>query len=138
MNALEEAGFSIVAKCEPKKTRLQDMQNDNYTFAVHRWGPDYADPQTYIDLFTTGASNNYGHFSNATYDELVEKACFGEDAANGTQRWLDMVEAEKILVNEEVAIVPLYQAGNTALMNPGLSGIQYHAGGVDNYRHMVK
>ena len=138
MNALEEAGFSTVAKCEPKKTRLQDMQNDNYTFAVHRWGPDYADPQTYIDLFTTGASNNYGHFENAAYDELVEKACFGEDAANGTQRWLDMVEAERILINEEVAIIPLYQAGNTALMNPGLSGIQYHAGGVDNYRHMVK
>ena len=49
-----------------------------------------------------------------------------------------MVEAERILINEEVAIIPLYQAGNTALMNPGLSGIQYHAGGVDNYRHMVK
>ena len=42
------------------------------------------------------------------------------------------------VINEEVAIIPLYQAGNTALMNPGLSGIQYHAGGVDNYRHMVK
>ena len=44
--------------------------------------------------------------------------------------------AEKVLVNEDTAIIPLYQAGNTALQNTKLTGIQYHGAGVDSYRHM--
>ena len=114
------------------------MQDNEYTMAVHRWGPDYADPQTYMDLFVTGQPNNYGHYSSEAYDALVTAAGSGVDAADAVKRWVDYVDAEKILISDDVAIVPLYQAGNTALMNPGLTGIQYHAGGVDNYRHMVK
>ena len=30
-----------------------------------RWGPDYADPMTYLSMWTTGNSNNYGLWSNA-------------------------------------------------------------------------
>lgn len=138
LNALDEAGFAATGNVVPKKTRLQMMQDNDYTMAVHRWGPDYADPQTYLDLFVTGASNNYGHYNSEAYDTLVLKAGSGEDAADAVQRWQDYVDAEKILISEDVAIIPLYQAGNTALMNPELTGIQYHAGGVDNYRHMVK
>ena len=135
MNALEKAGFTTEAKCEPKKSRLQDMQNDNYDVALHRWGPDYADPQTYMDLFVTGASNNYGHYESEKYDSLIEKA-LSTDAADSTKRWEDFAEAEKVLVNEDTAIIPLYQAGNTALQNTKLTGIQYHGAGVDSYRHM--
>ncbi len=135
MDALEKVGFSMTAKCEPKKSRLQDMQNDNYTVALHRWGPDYADPQTYMDLFVTGASNNYGHYESKDYDALISKA-LNDDAADATARWEDFAEAEKILVNTDIAIVPLYQSGNTALQNTKLTGIQYHGAGVDSYRHM--
>ena len=111
------------------------MQNDNYDVALHRWGPDYADPQTYMDLFVTGASNNYGHYESEKYDSLIEKA-LTTDAADSTKRWEDFAEAEKVLVNEDTAIIPLYQAGNTALQNTKLTGIQYHGAGVDSYRHM--
>ena len=134
LNALNEAGFDAKGNVVPKKTRLQMMQDNNYTMSVHRWGPDYADPQTFLDLFITGASNNYGHYSSEAYDTLVNKADFGDDAE---QRWLDYAAAEKILISEDSVIIPLYQAGNTALNNKAMSGIQYHAGGVDNYRHIV-
>lgn len=135
MDALEKVGFTMEAKCEPKKSRLQDMQNDNYTMALHRWGPDYADPQTYMDLFVTGASNNYGHYESKDYDSLINKA-LNADAADSDARWEDFAEAEKVLVNEDVAIVPLYQSGTTALQNKKLTGIQFHGAGVDSYRHM--
>ena len=138
LNALDQAGFTAKGNEVPKKTRLKMMQDNEYTMAVHRWGPDYADPQTYMDLFVTGQPNNYGHYSSEAYDALVTAAGSGVDAADAVKRWVDYVDAEKILISDDVAIVPLYQAGNTALMNPGLTGIQYHAGGVDNYRHMVK
>lgn len=133
---MQDAGFTVEMKCEPKKTRLQDMQNGQYTVALHRWGPDYADPQTYIDLFTTNASNNYGKWTNADYDATVQEAEFGASAADSDARWNLMLEAEKILLGD-YAVVPVYQNGETNLINPKLTGIQDHAGGVDNYRHMT-
>ena len=59
------------------------------------------------------------------------------DAVDSAKRWEDFAEAEKLLVSEDVAIVPLYQAGNTALQNPKLTGIDYHAAGVTSYRHLL-
>ena len=132
---LQDAGFTITMKCEPKKTRLSDMQNGDYQVALHRWGPDYADPQTYIDLFTTNASNNYGKYHSEEYDATVWEAEFGASAANSDARWNLMLEAEKILLGD-YAVVPVYQNGETNLINPKLSGIEFHAGGVDYYRHM--
>jgi len=133
---LQDAGFTINLKSEPKKTRLKDMQNGVYEVALHRWGPDYADPQTYIDLFTSGASNNYGHYNSSTYDSQVYEAEFGASAANSDARWNLMLDAEKTLLGD-YAVVPVYQNGEAALVNTKLTGIQFHAGGVDNYRHMV-
>ena len=135
MAALEEVGFTMEGKCEPKKSRISDMQNDDYTIALHRWGPDYADPQTYMDLFVTGASNNYGHYESTEYDTLINNA-LTTDATDSTKRWQDFADAEKVLISEDVAVVPLYQSGNTALQNTKLTGIQYHGAGVDSYRHM--
>ncbi len=136
MAALEKVGFTTEAKCEPKKSRIQDMQDDNYTVALHRWGPDYADPQTYMDLFITDASNNYGHYDSEEYNTIINNA-LTTDATDSEKRWQDFADAEKILVSEDVAVVPVYQSGNTALQNTKLTGIEYHGAGVDNYRHMT-
>ena len=69
-------------------------------------------------------------------DDLLAKTEV-TDAVDSAKRWEDFAEAEKLLVSEDVAIVPLYQAGNTALQNPKLTGIDYHAAGVTSYRHLL-
>ncbi len=38
------------------------------------WGPDYKDPISYLELFTTGNPNNKMNYSNVRYDELIKKA----------------------------------------------------------------
>ena len=81
---------------------------------------------------------NHGKYSNSAYDELVNKAIKGEDAANSVQRWADLVEAEKILVSEDAGVVPIYQNGGAMMINPAVSGIEFHTAGVDNYRHINK
>lgn len=136
MDALEKTGFTITAKCEPKKSRMEDMNNHEYDIGLTRWGPDYADPQTYMDLFNSQSTSNSGQYVSSDYDALLAKAEV-TDAADSAKRWEDFAEAEKLLVSEDVAIVPLYQAGNTALQNPKLTGIDYHAAGVTSYRHLL-
>ena len=53
-------GFTVNLVIEPKKQRLQDMQEGTFEIGLTRWGPDYADPMTYLGMWVTGNSNNYG------------------------------------------------------------------------------
>ena len=53
-------GVEINLQSMTKAERLDKMQNDNYDIALTRWGPDYADPMTYLGMWVTNNSNNYG------------------------------------------------------------------------------
>ena len=64
-------GFTLNLTVEPKKQRVQDMQDGNFEVALTRWGPDYADPMTYLGMWVTGNSNNYGLWSDAEYDSII-------------------------------------------------------------------
>ena len=51
-------GLTVNLVVEPKKQRVQDMQDGNYQLGLTRWGPDYADPMTYLGMWVSGNSNN--------------------------------------------------------------------------------
>ena len=128
--------LNVSMTCKPKKTRVEDMLNSNYEVMLTRWGPDYNDPQTFLDLFTTGNDMNSGLYSSAAYDELVFKGTRGEDAANSEARWQDMIDAEKILIQDDIAIVPVYQEGQALMITPGVEGYIFASGVSGVYRHL--
>ncbi len=133
---LEEVGFTVNLNGKPKKERLSLQTEHSFEVALTRWGPDYGDPQTYMDLFlSTNTSNNQGGWASVLYDDKVLDAESGQVSA--LERWNDFVEAEKVLVQDEAAVIPVFQAGGAMLISPSISGIQFHSAGVDNYRHIT-
>ncbi|MBQ1289047.1 MAG: peptide ABC transporter substrate-binding protein [Erysipelotrichaceae bacterium] len=138
---LEDAGFTVNLNGKPKKERLDLAGNANdhdYDVMLTRWGPDYGDPQTYMDLFvSTNTSNNDGGYKSEKYDGLVFDAERGEGMNDPAKRWADFLEAEKVLVVEDAAIIPVFQAGGAMIINPNISGIEFHSASVDSYRHIV-
>ena len=133
---LEEVGFTVNLNGKPKKERLQLQRDHTFEISLTRWGPDYGDPQTYMDLFlSSNTSNNQGGWASAAYDEDVLKAESGE--VSSLERWNLFVDAEKILVEDEAGVIPVFQAGGAMLISPSISGIEFHSAGVDNYRHIV-
>ena len=132
-------GITVNLNSKPKKTRLELMDQQNYDVALTRWGPDYADPQTYMDLFlSTNVSNNQGRYNSQVYDELVLKAPQGEDATDSSKRWADLIEAERVMVAEDFAVIPVYQNGGAMMINTAVSNVNFHRAGVDDYRHIYK
>ena len=119
-NACE--GITVALSPEPKKTRIQMMFAQDFSIGLTRWGPDYADPQSYLDLFTTGASMNFGNYSNPDFDAYETKATKGEDVNNSDKRLEDMVEAERILVEEDAGIAPICQEGGAVLIFKDVDG----------------
>ncbi len=126
-------GINVTLVSKTKKERLDLMNNLTYEIGLTRWGPDYADPQTYLDLYKSDQTAYNGYYFNPDYDALLNKAETGEDAADAEARWADMIAAEKMFV-EDMGAIPVFQNGGAMLINPAVSGIEFHNAAVDNYR----
>lgn len=132
-------GLTVTIQVQPKKNRLQLMRDGTYQLGLTRWGPDYADPFTYLgDLFQTGVNYNYGRFSDAEYDALVQStAPGGALSTDAAARWVALHEAEAVLL-EQAGILPTWQSGEAMLVNPDVSGYEFHVVGQPSYRNVVK
>ena len=119
-------GVNVELKVETKKQRVQDIQDGNYNVCLTRWGPDYADPMTYLNMWITGNSNNYGNWSNEEYDTIIKSCISGELALDATARWQAMKDAEKIVMDNAV-ILPVYQKANAMMIKTGVKNIECHA-----------
>ena len=119
------SGLTVNLTVEPKKQRVEDMQNGDFELGLTRWGPDYADPMTYLGMWITGNSNNYGEWSNADYDAIIEECTTGELATDAQARWDKLFEAEDIVMNESV-IFPLYTQCNAEMISSKVDGVEFH------------
>ncbi len=121
----ELEGVTINLQPMTKAERLDKMQNDNYDIALTRWGPDYADPMTYLGMWVTDNDNNYGFWSNAEYDQLIKDCTTGAYISDYAARWEAMLKAETIVM-EEAVIAPLYTKANANLIATGVEGVDFH------------
>lgn len=76
----------------------------NYDLFAGGWGPDYNDPMTDLDLWTTNNGNNHTGYSSAEYDALIEQAKVEIDPVAREQLF---VQCEK-LIAEDMPIIPMY------------------------------
>ena len=97
-------GIDIKVESMPFKSRLERMSNKDFSLVFAGWGPDYNDPMTFLDMFETGGGNNHSSYSNARYDELLDKVRTELDKKT---RFGYLVELEKILL-EDLPIGPVY------------------------------
>jgi oligopeptide transport system substrate-binding protein len=112
----------------PFKTRLQKQRDGQFDIVVGGWGPDYLDPMTFMDLFTTSNDNNRSGYSNKTYDDLIAKA---QRSANPAERVKLFHEAEKLVILNDAPIVPFLQRGRAYLLAEGLQGVRRNQIGQD-------
>jgi len=132
-------GLTITIQTQPKKNRLALMRAGTFQLGLTRWGPDYADPFTYLgDLFQTGVNYNYARFSDPAYDALIQKtAPGGAQSTDAAARWATLHAAEKVLL-DQAGIFPAWQSGEAMLINTKVTGYEFHVVGQPSYRNVVK
>ena len=118
-------GLTINLTVEPKKQRVQDMQDGTFELGLTRWGPDYADPMTYLGMWVTGNSNNYGLWSDADYDAVIDECTTGDLCTDPEGRWAALYEAEQIVL-EQAVIFPLYGQCNAEMVSSAVTGVEFH------------
>lgn len=125
-------GITINLEQMPKKNRVERMQDGDFELGLTRWGPDYADPMTYLDMWITDSPNNYGFWSDEEYDSIIQSAKKGELALDPSARWKALIGAEKIVCDNAV-IFPVYQKGNAVMQKAGVDGVEFHSIAINRY-----
>jgi oligopeptide transport system substrate-binding protein len=88
------------------------------------WGADYPDPDNFMKVFTSLSGNNYTRWKNTRYDRILESAAT-EPKAAGRAKLYD--EAQKILCETDLPIVPLFSVTETTVLNPRFTGLEYNS-----------
>ncbi|MED0902345.1 peptide ABC transporter substrate-binding protein [Bacillus nitratireducens] len=118
-------GVTINTKIQPFKQKLKLETAQDYEISYAGWSPDYADPMTFIDMFESKSPYNQMSYSNPKYDEMVQKAG-NELLSDPKKRWEALGKAEKLFLEEDAGLVPLYQTGRSYVMKPNVKGIVKH------------
>ncbi|MRR75132.1 peptide ABC transporter substrate-binding protein [Bacillus anthracis] len=118
-------GVTVNIKLQPFKQKLKLESDQDYDISYGGWSPDYADPMTYLDMFESKHSHNQMSFSDQKYDEIIKKAG-GELMTDAKKRWEELGKAEELLLEEDVALVPLYQSARSYVMKPHVKGVVKH------------
>lgn len=99
-------GINLELEYTPdSKTFYKQLNDSDFDIVSSGWGADYDDVSTFFDIFLTGNANNSGHYSNKEYDKLVKQADCEQDAEKRINLYK---QAEKILVEEDAAMIPSY------------------------------
>lgn len=96
-------GITITIRQVPYKQRLEMEASHEFELVFTGWAPDYSDPMTYLELWTSDSGYNHGSYFSDDYDAYVELARTTTDAQ---ERMDAMFEAEKTILADG-GIIPV-------------------------------
>lgn len=119
----KELGINTTLENVEFKVKIDRENAHQFEISRSGWTGDYLDPMTFMDLWITGASNNYVNYSNPEYDKLVKEA---QTSTDQKLRMDNMKKAEKMIL-EDMAIVPIYFYTHPYAVKPNVKGITKNA-----------
>jgi oligopeptide transport system substrate-binding protein len=118
----DNLGAKIDVKVQPFDRKLELESNGEFQLSYQGWGADYNDPMTFLDLWTTDSPFNTGKYSNTRYDQLIKQA---KAEVDQDERMQQLEEAEKILVEEDAGVAPMFFEGTSRLIEPFIKDFVY-------------
>jgi oligopeptide transport system substrate-binding protein len=122
-----------VRELEPENYYNNLMQEKDQMFSTG-WIADYPHPQDFLDiLFSSGSSYNYGGYSNAEVDSLIQQANREPDQ---TKSFTLYQQAEQLIVND-AAILPLNFGKTYLLIQPYVNNLSINALGFMDFTNVT-
>lgn len=104
---VQNLGINLDIKIVQSKQKLQLLLEGDYELMWAGWGPDFNDPLTYLDIFTTSSGYNTSGFNDAKYDELIAAINIELDPEKRAEL---LFEAEQYLISNG-PVTPVFFAG---------------------------
>ncbi|MCB9838073.1 MAG: peptide ABC transporter substrate-binding protein [Phycisphaeraceae bacterium] len=126
LGAMWEENLGVRTRVVSKETKAykDDLRRRDYMCSRCGWFGDYGDPLTFLELSRTGDGNNDRGYSNPAYDALLDRAI---SEADPDRRFEILEEAERMIVEQECPILPIFQYVQFYLYDPAvLHGVSEH------------
>lgn len=103
------------------KVYLQKLKSDPPQIFRLGWNADYPDADNFMAMFMSMSGNNHTRWTSAEYDNLIKRAVAERDT---TLRAHLYEEAQRILVERDCVIMPLFFSTLTRLISPRVRGLK--------------
>ncbi len=114
----QELGISVKTRNEEWASYLSSQRQKQYNICRRGWIGDYADPNTFLDMYVTNGEQNNTGWSSPEYDRLIEEARREQDSSKRMQM---LAQAERLLM-DDLPILPIYHYVSKNLVKPHVRG----------------
>ena len=128
-------GVNVSLKGKESKSFAEDKENHRFMIARASWFGDYLDPTTFLEMLMTGNGNNDSAFSDAPYDRLMNEAINCHDPPRRMQL---LAQAEEIIIQRQMPILPLYYYVSIMAYGPQVKGIYPNARQMHPLKYIYK
>lgn len=111
-------------------TFLETRKAGQFDIARSGWGADINHPINFTyDLIHSKSGNNDGRYNNPAVDKLLNDSLVAESS----EKTLEMLaEAEKIAIQDDMAVLPTYYYTTVTMIKPGIKNVvSDYAGHID-------
>lgn len=102
------------------KVLLSKLDDDPPQLFRLGWFVDYPDADSFMNVFLSDSGNNHTRWKNSRYDALVQQAV---TTLNLQERQRLYDEAQRLLLERDTAIIPVYATEKTYLVKPRFQGL---------------
>lgn len=118
--------LGVQTRLDQKEIKIfrEELKDKQYMTARAGWFGDYGDPTTFLDINYSSDGNNDRAYNNPIYDDLLDRASVEFDPE---KRMALLSEAERILVDEDVPLVPIFHYATIYMFDPHkITGLSTH------------
>lgn len=97
---------------------LTSMKQLRYDVARSAWIGDYTDPNTFLDMWTEGNTNNRTGWSRPDFDRTIQLANLESDPA----RRFELLARAEAMILEDLPVIPIYYYVTKNMVKPWVEG----------------
>jgi peptide/nickel transport system substrate-binding protein/oligopeptide transport system substrate-binding protein len=105
----------VQAEVIPYPDYFDFVEDERFMVSTVSWIGDFADPLTFLDMWTTGSNLNNSGYSDQEYDEIIRRA----SGMTGDERYEELSRAEARLLADGV-VLPISHSPSVNIINLGL------------------
>jgi oligopeptide transport system substrate-binding protein len=114
-------GLTINIQQFDHKTFRSQVDMKAFPLFILSWSADFPDPDNFMSVFLSDSGNNRSGWKNSAYDDLVLKA---RGISDDKVREKVYFEAQRLLLEEDAVVLPLFYEPNMALVRPRVQNLE--------------
>ncbi len=110
----EKIGIDLEIRTATSTEFSRVLSSGEAPIFINHWGADFPDAANFYEVFGGSSGTNYTGWKSSEYDNYMEAA---RSTLDQPSRLTAYAAAEKILLEREVVVLPLFYRKNTVLLN---------------------